>query len=187
MTACKDLKSYKTKQKPLVNIGFTGKCHFIPRNRQKVGVSHETSRDDTMISMAEPTERQKIGKLGEDIAARHLKNKGFSVIEQNYRKKCGEIDIIAKKGSITHFIEVKTVTHENTKDFGANVSRVTDKYRPEDNIHPRKLKRLARVIQLYLYEKHSNGSPEWVFDVITVHLDTKNKQARVIFLENIIM
>ncbi len=154
--------------------------------------------------MAEPTQKQKIGRLGEDIATKYLQNKGFAIICQNYRKKCGEIDIIAKKGGITHFVEVKTVSYDTSKEFrqntydshrlnlcsqnsGQNVIRETDKYRPEDNIHPTKLKRLSRVIQLYLYEKHANGEPEWQFDVITVRLDEKTKQARVEFLENIII
>lgn len=137
--------------------------------------------------MAKPTEKQKIGRLGEDIAQKFLQNKGFTIIGQNYLKKCGEIDIIAKKGQITHFIEVKSVSRERNDDFAPNVSRVTDSYRPEDNIHPYKLKRLARVIQLYLYEKHSNGAPEWQFDIITVRLSMKTRQARVKFLENIIL
>ena len=63
--------------------------------------------------MAETTEKQKIGRLGEDIAIKYLQNKGFLVIGQNYLKKCGEIDIIAKKDRVLHFIEVKTVSHEN--------------------------------------------------------------------------
>ena len=154
-----------------------------------------------MILMAEPIEKQKIGRLGEDIAVKYLENKGFLVIERNYLKKCGEIDVIAKKAGITHFIEVKSVTRENLgrnvsretdsphrrglcKD---NVSRVTDKYRPEDNLHPYKLKRLARVIQLYLFEKHANGEPEWVFDAITVQIDTKTRRASVKFLQNIVL
>ncbi|MFZ2303768.1 MAG: YraN family protein [Minisyncoccia bacterium] len=134
--------------------------------------------------MTEPTKRQQIGRLGEDIATKYLENKGFSIIERNYLKKCGEIDIIAKKAGITHFIEVKSVTREN---IVKNVSRVTNKYRPEDNLHPYKLKRLARVIQLYLLEKHSNGEPEWVFDAITVQIDTIKRQTRVKFLENIVL
>lgn len=143
--------------------------------------------------MAEPTEKQKIGRLGEDIAQKYLKNKGFSIIGQNYLKKYGEIDIIAQKGKIIHFIEVKSVSHEN---FPQNVSlrprrefanSVTDNYRPEDNIHPQKLKRLARTIQAYLLEKFLKGEPEWIFDVITVRLEMKTRQARVKFLENIIL
>lgn len=149
--------------------------------------------------MAEPTIKQKVGCLGEDIAVKHLENKGFTIICLNYRKKCGEIDIIAKKRGITHFIEVKTVSYVTPKEFRQGtfnshrsdqcsvVSCVTDKYRPEDNIHPTKLKRLARTIQLYLYEKHANGEPEWQFDVITVRMDVTTKQAIVEYLENIII
>lgn len=151
-----------------------------------------------MILMAEPTQKQKIGRLGEDIAVKYLENKGFSIIERNYLKKCGEIDIIAKKAGITHFVEVKSVSE--SPDFTAwpqnlgrsetssnSVPRETDRYRPEDNLHPYKLKRLARVIQLYLFEKHANGEPKWIFDAITVQIDAKRRQAHVKFLENIIL
>lgn len=132
----------------------------------------------------EPTEKQKIGKLGEDIAVKYLENKGFSVIERNYRKKYGEIDIIARKDEIIHFVEVKSVSCEISP---INVSRVTDTYRPEDNVHPQKMKRLARTIQAYLLGKYQKDEPLWVFDVITVRLDTKNHHAKVKFLGNIIL
>jgi len=134
--------------------------------------------------MAEPTQKQVIGRLGEDIAAKYLENKGFSVVGLNYRKKYGEIDIIAQKGKTTHFIEVKSVSCEN---FPQNVSRVTDNYRPEDNIHPQKLKRLARTIQAFLLEKFPKGEPEWQFDAITVRLDMKTRRAKVRFMDNLIL
>jgi putative endonuclease len=134
--------------------------------------------------MSEPTQKQVTGRLGEDIAGKYLKNKGFVVIGLNYRKKYGEIDIIAQKGKKTHFVEVKTFTREN---FDQNVSRVTDNYRPEDNIHPQKLKRLSRTIQAYLLEKFPKGEPDWQFDAITLRLDLKTRRARVQFFENIIL
>lgn len=134
--------------------------------------------------LKEPTEKQKIGRLGEEIAVKYIENKGFSVIECNYRKKYGEIDIIAEKGGAIHFIEVKSVSCEM---LDQNVSRVTDVYRPEDNIHPQKMKRLARTIQAYLLSKYPKDEPLWVFDVITVRLDTKNHRAKVKFLGNIIL
>lgn len=134
--------------------------------------------------MKAPTEKQKIGRTGEDIAVKYLENKGFSVIERNYLRKCGEIDIIAKKGKILHFIEVKSVSCES---FSLNVSRVTDEYRPEDNIHPQKLKRLARTIQVYLLSKYQENEPEWAFDAITVRLNIKTRQARVKFMENLVL
>ena len=134
--------------------------------------------------MADPTEKQKLGRLGEDIAQKYLENKRFSIVGQNYRKKYGEIDIIAQKGKILHFIEVKTVSREIKE---GNVSRETDIYRPEDNIHPFKLRRLSRTIQAYLVEKYRNTEPEWVFDAITVKLDISQKTAKIRFLEDIIL
>ena len=128
--------------------------------------------------------RHEIGRLGEDIAVIYLKNKGFKVVGRNYRKKYGEIDIIAQKGEITHFIEVKSVSHENFKE---NVSRVTDNYRPEDNIHPQKLKRLARTIQAYLLEKFPMNEPIWEFHAITVQINLTTRRARVRVLENLIL
>lgn len=149
-----------------------------------------------MLEMKEATEKQKIGRIGEDIAKKYLENKGFMVICQNYRKKCGEIDVIAQKGKILHFIEVKTVSHENIGNLPGEVSlrqrrefanSETDVYRPEDNIHAYKLKRLARTIQMYLLEKYKKNEPEWVFDAITVRLDISNRRASVRFLDNVVL
>ena len=131
----------------------------------------------------EKTGKQVIGVLGENVACNFLKRKGFSVVEKNYRKPWGEIDIIAKGSRILHFIEVKTVSRENLQ----SISREMDAYRPEDNIHPWKLKRLSRTIQSYLLEKNTSEEGEWQFDVITVFLDQKKKQAKVNFIENVIL
>lgn len=137
--------------------------------------------------MAEPTEKQKIGRLGEDIATRYLENKGFSIIERNYLRKYGEIDIVAQKDEVVHFIEVKSVSCENSRDFVQKISAKTSQYRPEDNLHPKKLKRLANVIQAYLFAEYQKGEPEWLFDAIIVRLDMKARKAHVAFLENLIL
>jgi putative endonuclease len=130
------------------------------------------------------TEKRKVGDIGENIACRFLMKRGFEIIEQNYNKKWGEIDIISKKGDKLHFVEVKSVTRESLN----NVSSETDNYRPEDNLHPWKLKRLSRVIQTYLLG-YSRGSHEtdWQFDVIVVYLDLKGLQAKVNYMEDIIL
>jgi putative endonuclease len=48
------------------------------------------------------------GKAGEDIAARFLAQRGFTLLERNWRGGAGEIDIVARDGESTVFVEVKT-------------------------------------------------------------------------------
>lgn len=130
------------------------------------------------------TQKQIIGLLGEDVSSRYLTNKGFKIITRNYRKKFGEIDIIAKRRGRLHFVEVKTVSHENLHDV---TPETIDTFRPEDNIHPWKLKRLSRAIQVYMAEKRYGDEVDWQFDVIAVFLDVKNKLAKVKMLEDVIL
>lgn len=67
------------------------------------------------------TKKQTIGDLGEGIVCNYLKNKGFRIIERNYWKPWGELDIIAQKDGILHFIEVKAVT-QNYSEYSRNNS-----------------------------------------------------------------
>lgn len=133
--------------------------------------------------MGKKTEKQKIGEIGEDTACRFLGNHGFKILDRNYRKKWGEIDIVAEKGIILHFVEVKTVSRENLDD----VLRETEGFRPEENVHPWKLKRLSRAIQTYLLEKDIDEEREWQFDVLAVFLNLDKRQARCRLTENIVL
>ena len=133
-----------------------------------------------MLIMPEHNARD-IGRIGEDVACKFLMKQGFSIVERNYWKKWGEIDIIAQKSNTWHFVEVKTVRRENLVD----VSHETDEYSPEENVHPQKLKRLHRTIQTYLLEKDIED--EWQLDVLAVFLDLEKKQARCRMTENVIL
>lgn len=120
------------------------------------------------------SETQKIGQLGEDVAVRFLMKQGYEIIDRNFTKKCGELDIVAKNKAKIHFVEVKTVSCENF-------------YRPEENVSPRKLKRMARAIQIYMVQKRVSYETDWQTDIITVILDPTNKTAKVNVLKNIII
>lgn len=120
------------------------------------------------------TEKRKLGDIGENVACEFLRRRGLEVIERNYLRKWGEIDIVAKKSGYIHFIEVKSVSYGTVQG-----------YRPEDNMHPWKLKRLSRAIQTYLLERKING--DWQLDVITVQIDQENRRARAEIIENIII
>ena len=125
------------------------------------------------------TKKQVVGDIGEDIVCRYLGRKGYNIIQRNYRKKWGEIDIIAKKVGVVHFVEVKTVS-----DVGFGEDNI-DSYRPEEIVHPRKLKRLARAVATYLAS--SREDINWQFDIAAVFLDRTNKKARVRYLEDIVL
>lgn len=124
--------------------------------------------------------KQMVGRVGEDLACRFLERKGFSIVDRNYRKFTGEIDIIAKKDKTLYFIEVKTVSREN---FELGESMLG--HRTEDNIHPQKLKRLSRAINSYLQEKWAGVDCDWQCDAVVVNLFTKEKKAKIKYLENI--
>lgn len=130
------------------------------------------------------TQKQLMGALGEELASKYLKNKGFSVVTRNYRKKFGEIDIIAEKWGRIYFVEVKTVSCENVKDLTKDS---LDAFRPEDNVHAWKLRRLSNAIRVYLAEQRYGAEREWQFDVVTVLLDEKNKVAKISRLKDIIL
>jgi len=136
-------------------------------------VTHETNK-------MTKTKRRSLGDLGENLACKFLMKHGYKIVERNYLKKWGEIDIIASKKNRLHFVEVKTVSRN------LNVSRETnDTYNPEENIHPWKLQRLSRTIQSYLLENDWEG--DWQLDAITVLVDSEHKKARVSIIENVIL
>lgn len=69
------------------------------------------------------TGKQIIGKIGEDLACEMLRKEGFKVIDRNYLKKWGEIDIVAIKGKKVHFVEVKTVSRDTFDQNQQNSSK----------------------------------------------------------------
>lgn len=123
------------------------------------------------------TDKRRLGDIGENIACTFLEKHGFEIIERNYLRKWGEIDIIARKGGVIHFVEVKSVSGGTVQGPAL--------YRPEDNMHPWKLKRLGRTIQTYLL--HKKLDCDWQLDLITVKMDMKTRQARVEMIENIVI
>jgi putative endonuclease len=124
---------------------------------------------------------QKTGEIGENIAAKFLMKHGFSILDRNYTKKWGEIDIVAEKACRLYFIEVKSVSRETLSNETLN------SYRPEDNMHPWKLKRLSRTIQTYLLSEKVSDEKEWQVDLLVVFLDTKNKKAKIKVVSDIIL
>ena len=116
--------------------------------------------------------KQQKGQLGEYLACKYLVGKGFLIIERNYTQKCGEVDIVAQKEDVLHFIEVKSVSCEMSG------------MRPEENMHSLKQRKMAKTISVYLMSHTVN---EWQCDLVCVHLDDVKKEACVKVFWNIIL
>ncbi len=100
----------------------------------------------------------KAGKLGEKLAVDYLKNKGYRIVETNYRCGLGEIDIVATEKKTLVFVEVKA---RKADRFGSPQAAVTA-------IKQRKLSLLA---QWYLQEKKLGTCPAR-FDVVAIRLNS---------------
>jgi putative endonuclease len=120
-----------------------------------------------------PSPKRKIGDVGEGVACKYLEQKGYKILERNYWKPWGEIDIVAKKAGILSFIEVKSI------------SRGT--IRPEENMHLGKMKRLNRAIQTYLLDRKVSETTHWQVTLVCVVLNFETKRAKVELLENIVL
>jgi len=129
-------------------------------------------------------EHNRVGKIGEDVACKYLRGYKFLIMDRNYRKKWGEIDIIVwdKKEKILHFVEVKSVSCENLY----NVSRETEKIGPEEKVDNRKKSRMKRAIQTYITEKKLQDF-YWQVDILVVFLNLNSKKAKIRSFENVII
>jgi putative endonuclease len=106
-------------------------------------------------------EHNDLGKLGEEIAAKHLIDKGFSIRATNWRFGKDEIDIIAEKDNFLVIVEVKT---RRSAIFGE----------PEIFVNANKQRFLIRATQVYI-EKY-NIEKEARFDIVSIILNTNTKQ-----------
>jgi putative endonuclease len=107
--------------------------------------------------------RKRTGREGEEKAVFYLKQKGYRILERNYRAERGEIDIIALDQDTLVFVEVKTKRHDN---FGE----------PESWVGRKKQEKIGKAAQVYL-QKHSMEDKDCRFDVIGI---TTEKQKMII-------
>ncbi len=98
--------------------------------------------------------RQMFGKSGEDLAVAELERRGYVILERRYRTRHGEIDIVAREGRTTVFVEVKA---RSTGEFGSAAEAVT----------PLKQRRLWSMAVDYL-ARHRLMEQPCRFDVVAV-------------------
>ncbi|MEK7628290.1 MAG: YraN family protein [Patescibacteria group bacterium] len=121
---------------------------------------------------------KEVGQIGESIACKFLERQGYTIVERNYRLKHAEIDIIAKKGTTIHFVEVKSL---RTKVIPV-VSRETTERKPEDLVHPLKLRKIESAALFYM--DRYTGNFDFQIDVVGVFIDERRRFGRCRLIEN---
>jgi putative endonuclease len=127
--------------------------------------------------------KKRIGSLGEDIACRYLKNKKFVILERNFIKtwsgaeKC-EIDVIARKADIVHFVEVKTLLAkggDSSNNFSSAFSKV-------DYLKKRKIEKAA---EYWIGKNKIPLESKFQIDVVAIKISNTFSDAKIKVIENI--
>jgi|SRR5215217_2251376 len=112
-----------------------------------------------------------IGKKGEILAATYLTQNGFTIQHCNWRHSHYEIDIIATKGTVLHFVEVKS---RSSKNFGL----------PEESVTRKKFQSLLQAADEFLFQH-----PEYrhvQYDILSISTE-KNKAPEFFLIEDVYM
>ncbi len=112
-----------------------------------------------------------LGRLGEDLAAKHLKSKGFKILQRNFQNRTGEIDLIAQENDTLVFVEVKT--------------RFSEKYGAvEEAITPWKLKSVVKTAEFYK-SLHPELPEGMRIDAVLIQLSPAGEVQRLNHIKNI--
>jgi len=109
--------------------------------------------------------QQTVGDWGEARAADHLESMGYRILERNWRRAGGELDIIAESDGQLVFVEVKT---RSSTDYGT----------PEESVTSRKQALLRRAAWTYL-EQTDQLDASWRIDVVAIERTAAGKVGRL--------
>ena len=112
-----------------------------------------------LLYFSKMAEHYELGNKGEQLAVNYLINKGYKIVERNWRFQKAEIDIIATKDKILISVEVKT---RSTNDFG----------NPQDFVTPKKIKLMVSAMNEYIL--NNDLDIELRFDIVAI---TKDKSS----------
>ena len=100
-----------------------------------------------------------LGNYGESLAREYLQRRGYRILEENFRNKIGEIDLIAQDGKTICFVEVKTRQSLNQGQ-------------PYEAVTPWKIRKLSQMATFYLKHKYHSLEILSRFDVISIVKNT---------------
>jgi putative endonuclease len=117
------------------------------------------------------------GRLGERVATRYLERNGYRLVERNYRTREGEIDLIASRGTMLVFCEVKALRVGSTRGPS----------HPLEGVGPAKRRQVRRIARSWLAERQATRSRpagrEIRFDAIGILLSSAGEVQRLEHVE----
>ena len=108
-----------------------------------------------------------LGTEGEDAAAEFLSANGYAILARNFRSREGELDIVAKKDRVLHFIEVKSRKNALHGE-------------PAEFVTPEKIRKMVKTISYYTYSNRICDEPMQI-DVIAI------TSGKIDFIENAVI
>ncbi len=112
-----------------------------------------------------------LGKEGEEMAAKWLTEKGYTILHRNWRHSYHELDIVASKGKFLHFVEVKA---RKASPYG----------NPEDSVTKKKFKNLQRAADEYLFLHPGHSWIQYDILSITIH---QSGEAEYFLIEDVFL
>jgi putative endonuclease len=106
-----------------------------------------------------------LGKTGEDLACAELEKRGYAIVARRYRRRGGELDIVARDGPTLVFVEVKA---RDGRAFGEAAEAVT----------AYKRRRITQLALDYMMRHHLADCP-CRFDVVSIHFDSGRPEIEV--------
>jgi putative endonuclease len=108
----------------------------------------------------------KLGADAEELATRYLRGRGFRILDRNWRRPWGELDIIAEQSGAVHFVEVKAQVKEK-EGFEA-------RYRVDRN----KTDKLLRTARTWLAQQGRSSGQAWQIDIVEVTVEHDSAKIR---------
>jgi putative endonuclease len=113
-----------------------------------------------------PNKQQNFGEQGESLAVWYLKQNGYKIIEQNYRNRMGEIDIIAQDKKTIVFVEVKS---RRSIRYGS----------PKWAVTPKKQRKIS-MVALYYLKTTKQSDAKARFDVVAITSNRDEPQIEIV-------
>lgn len=117
--------------------------------------------------------RPLVGQKAEGIVAQYLSGKGYEILDRNWRRKWGELDIVASKEGIVIFVEVK-----------ASVNAAVG-FDPYLRANREKMRKVVRTARTWLLSYKYSPEQEWQVDVVSVAFNPQEGSARIQHFKNV--